>query len=325
MIKYSFVFIFLAFFSFRGLSYAEELDVFNAEPERDAGAEVINSVSQAVQEPINYKGHYIRFGNAISSSDGAKGNISNFDFSVFSYKQFILGVSLEQGLYSYNGGYYGKIKQVNDFAKKADFNNLYEDIDRIKGMTTTTNGFLTLMYDFGKPRGFYAIGGVGYGLRAKVKGNLKDMAYLASAVNSGKTVQELQNDPRFQDAMNSLSKNPSDLINLINQILPGNTDLTSQVDSYDKIQDLLTNESALTQFLNDAQGRFDSTSLNQLNSLSAVCNTLIACDYGMSYTVGVGYDLPIWRALGIDFQAKSRFMAHTSPIYSGGANLIFRW
>ncbi|MDR0484968.1 MAG: hypothetical protein LBH40_06800 [Alphaproteobacteria bacterium] len=295
-------------------------------PEAEVSVSISNvkNVNTEEKTPVNYKGNYIRFGNAMSSSEGAKGSISNLDFSLFSIKQLIIGASLEQGLYSYKGGNWGKISQVRSFASEADFNNLYRDIDKIKGFTSTTNGFLTLMYDVGKPRGLYFIGGVGYGLRAKVRGSLKDLAHLASIIDSGKSPQDLINDPDFINTINSLSKNPSDLVDLINQILPGNTDLISQVDTPEKIKGLL-NSGNLDRFINDAQGRFDSSSLDKLNSLNAVCNTLITCDWGMSYTLGVGYDLPIYKAIGLDLQAKSRYMANSQPIYSLGANLIFRW
>jgi hypothetical protein len=181
------------------------------------------------------------------------------------------------------------------------------------------------MYDFGKPRGFYAIGGVGYGLRVKLRGNLQDLSYLASVVDSGKTPEQLMADPRFQSTINSLANNPSGLVNFINQVLPGNEHLTSQVDSRDKIENLLKNETALNNFINDAQNvGFDSGAVIP-SSVDAICNILITCDKGIAYTLGVGYDLPIWGPLGLDFQAKSRFMNHTSPIYSAGANIIFRW
>ena len=268
---------------------------------------------------------YIKFGNALSSTEGATGNIDNLDFGIYSIKKFTLGISLENGLYS-DSGYYGKIKKVIDFANTANFDNLYDDLNKVKGFTTVTNTFATVMYDYGAPRGLYFTGGVGYGVRAKIKGSVGDMAYLASSINKGKTPEQLMADPKFQAAVHKLAQNPSDLINLIKQVAPNSGDLISQVDTKEKIENLLNDESALNNFINDAQSQnFDSSSMDKLNSLSAFCNTLITCDYGMAYTLGVGYDLPVWDPMGIDFQAKSRYMAHNKPIYSLGANVIFRW
>ncbi|MDR2008163.1 MAG: hypothetical protein LBQ34_04235, partial [Alphaproteobacteria bacterium] len=100
--------IFLVLFAMAGMLKAEEGVLEGA---------TASSVENPIKEIPNYKGHYVRFGNSIAKAQGAYGNISNFDFSIFSYKEFILGVSLENGMYSYHGGHYGKINQVSSFAQ----------------------------------------------------------------------------------------------------------------------------------------------------------------------------------------------------------------
>lgn len=124
-------------------------------------------------------------------------------------------------------------------------------MDKVKGFTSVSNGFMVMNYYVSNKRGLYITGGMGYGVRAKIKDSTFDMAYIASVIFN-KTPQELMVDQNFNNAMNNVSNNTNDLVKLINQIAPNNDELVSQIDTREKIQNTLSDEDALNQFVNDA-------------------------------------------------------------------------
>ena len=59
---------------------------------------------------------------------------------------------------------------------------------------------------------------------------------------------------------------------------------------------------------------------------SVLCDVVFKCQQAVAYQAGIGYDLAIYKALGIDLYGKMQgLVAKEAPIFTVGANLILKW
>ena len=272
----------------------------------------------------NLSAGFIKLGGGANATNGGTGTLINFEGATNITENFALGISLETAVNGKGNNPLGGINYLIDIAKTSDFSNI--DVSNAPGISNFTAGYVNLYYDINAPRGLYAFGGLGYGMHVQVKDSV---AFLQEAMNMFEDYQngdmsldDLLNSQQFKDALNNLANNREDMEDLLGILNLG--DLITYFDDPASINDLFNNKDEFNNVMDRIKNSLNENGTPQVQNV--LCDVVFKCQQAVAYQAGIGYDLAIYKALGIDFYGKMQgLVVKEAPIFTVGANLILKW
>jgi hypothetical protein len=291
----------------------------------------------------NLNAEYIKFGGGMLSQDGNKGYDFNLAAGLYSFgkeDKYTVGLALQQSI----GNAKGLYKLYKDKSDDDEKLRIYKN-DILKASSFTA-AMITFDMDVFTGRGLYVFGGLGYGYHIKPRKSAGDLIDISTKIaeynknNKGGSndpatnpqLVALLNDQELINAISNLANDTDSLTSLINQVLPNSQDLINQVNSPDKIYALINDKNQLNNFIIDVTNRYEQQYPNGFSFGGSgpsikdlTCDVLLNCKDGVAYTLGLGYDLQIWRSLGLDFYGKMYGLFNSDIYYGLGANIIFKF
>jgi hypothetical protein len=259
----------------------------------------------------------------------------NLHFGLYSFGEndkFTIGAGFNA--YATNSSEAFNLYKTRDEIDKNDWVNVLNPIINQKSKYGSL-ALITMQYDVFKYRGLYLFGGIGYGFDAKGREDVDSVISVLDQinrldVNDPIAIANLSQNQEFLDALTKISQGES-LSNFIDIVLPNSQDLIDMINTPEKINNLINNPAELDNFLTITTNRYNYEYPQgfQLKSSSQgtqlVCDTLLLCKQGVAYQLGVGYDLQLIGALGLDLYAKMQGIFIAEPNYSSGINIILKF
>lgn len=267
---------------------------------------------------------FIKVGGGANATNDGTGALINFEGASNITESFALGVSLETAVNGNGNNPLGGINYLIDISKSSDIRNI--DFSNAKGLANFTAGYVNLYYDINAPRGLYTFVGLGYGMHVQVKDSvafLQDVMNMFEDYKNGDiSLDDLMNSPEFKDALNNLANNREDMEDLLGILNLG--DLITYFDDPSSINDLFNNPSEFNNVMDQIKNSLNDNGTPKVQNV--LCDVVFNCQQAVAYQAGIGYDLEIYKALGIDLYGKMQgLVAKEAPIFTVGANLILKW